>query len=374
MKSDYLISLVLEELDHDLRQFDPIIKQAQSHTGLKTYVVGGAVRDVLMGRKPKDIDMVVVGGLDRLKSIGYKPIKQDFPVFVHPDQPGVELALARGEKKTGSGHSDFDWYEAKDLATDLMRRDLTVNSMAYHPNDGLIDPHGGHEDIKAQRLRPVSGAFGEDALRTFRAARFASTLGFSIHPSLAAAMKNTHHDLPALKKDRVRDEFERALNSKRPSLFLRSIRETGSHKHWMPELDHLHPDTYDTLDRAAHGDASDHVRHLILASGLPHESIQSLGDRLGYGQRDTVRRQSHARWSAGHSSPDEAATHWRETRGFQPEHVQAYEYQKPGSGGYLSGLFDALSSVKINPKSMSVPEIRNAHANTASNYIKIKNG
>lgn len=369
MKADALIQLVLEEQNRDLSQFDPLIRRAQAHTGLKPYVVGGAVRDALMGRKPKDIDMVVVGGLSRLRSLGYTPIKQDFPVFVHPEHPGVELALARGEKKTGRGHSDFDWHEAPDLETDLHRRDLTVNAMAYHPDHGLVDPHGGQADIAAKRLRPVSSAFGEDALRTFRAARFASTLGFSIDPSLADAMKSTHADLPEVKSERVREEFEKALNSKKPSHFLRALQSTGSHKHWMPELDSVKPGTLETLDRAASSGATPQARHYILASGMSPESISSFGGRLGYKQSDISRRTTHARWSAGHKNPEEAAQHWREVRGFQNDHLEAMGHQQPGSNDYLKGLFDTLSQVRIDPKRMPVPEIRQAHAKAAGHYM-----
>lgn len=369
MNADYVIRLVLEEMNKDLSQFDPIIKQAQQHTGLKPYVVGGAVRDSLMGKKPKDIDMVVVGGLDRLRSLGYTPIKQDFPVFIHPKHPGIELALARGEKKTGSGHSDFDWYEAPDLETDLSRRDLTVNAMAYHPDSGLVDPHGGQADILAKRLRPVSKAFGEDALRTFRAARFASTLGFSIDPSLASAMKDTHADLPEVKKERVRDEFERALNSKKPSLFLKSLQATGSHKHWMPEIDHIDPKTFDTLDRAAEAGATNNARHLILASGMPEASIRSLGSRFGYKQNDVNKRVTHARWSGGYKTPEGAAQQWRETKDFQQDHIEAMGHQTPGSTDHLTGLFDTLSKVKIDPKTMTIPDIRQAHAQAAARHI-----
>src|SRR5512145_12343 len=155
---------------------------------MKTYLVGGAVRDTLLGRPHTEHDYVVVGAMpDDLIALGYRPVGKDFPVFLHP-QTGDQYALARIERKTGTGYYGFETRFSPDvtLEEDLARRDLTINAMARDEASGeVIDPYGGKRDLEARLLRHVSPAFTEDPLRVLRVARFAAryaSIGFRIAP------------------------------------------------------------------------------------------------------------------------------------------------------------------------------------------------
>ena len=141
---------------------------------MKTYLVGGAIRDKLLGLVPKERDWVVVGSSpEEMKSKGYKQVGKDFPVFLHP-KSGEEYALARTERKSGHGYTGFEFDTSSDVTIeeDLERRDLTINAIAQDEDGTLIDPFGGQEDIKDKKLRHVSDAFSEDPLRVLRLARF----------------------------------------------------------------------------------------------------------------------------------------------------------------------------------------------------------
>ncbi len=365
-----------EEATPVLSKYDHVIRGVQEFTGLKPYLVGGAVRDALLGKPSKDTDLVVVGGHDRLQRLGFKPIKKDFPVFTHPKFPGVEVALARGEKKTGTGHSGFDWHEAKDLATDLYRRDFTVNAMAYHPDDGVIDHHGGMQDLQNKKLRHVSDAFSEDPLRTFRAARFAAKLGFDVHPDTIPVLRATNKELPSLSKERVRDEFSRAMMTKHPSKFFRTLKLSGSHGHWFPEADTLSGSTLRSLDAAAGNGASEEARHFVLTHAMPAETLKRFDARLGVGASETSRKLMHAKFSpwggVRHRDPELAAEHWRATRALQGPHLEALSYQG-GSPEHLRGLFNRLSQVRIEPqkgKRADVAAIRGAYAAAAAQHLR----
>src|SRR5262245_9342887 len=152
---------------------------------MQVYLVGGAVRDRLLGREVTERDWVVVGATpDELERAGYMPVGRDFPVFLHPETK-EEHALARLERKTGPGYRGFSTEFSPDvtLEDDLRRRDLTINAMAEGPDGKIIDPHGGQRDIEARRLRHVSEAFVEDPVRILRVARFAAryaSLGFTV--------------------------------------------------------------------------------------------------------------------------------------------------------------------------------------------------
>ena len=232
-----IVKKYLMEVNDTLHSYDPLLHTLSKSVGNKVYLVGGPVRDALMGRKSKDTDVVTIGKAQNLVDKGWTNIKKDFPVFTHKEHPGVELALGRAERKTGEGHSGFDWGEAPDLETDLNRRDFTVNSMAYHPEHGIIDPHGGRSDIEKKTLRHVSDAFGEDPLRTFRAGRFASQLNFDVAPETIAQVQKTHNELPKLSKERVRDEVQKALAARNPRKFFDTLRTTKSLSHWFPEIE-----------------------------------------------------------------------------------------------------------------------------------------
>ena len=185
---------------------------------MEVYLVGGAVRDALLGRPVTERDWVVVGATPEiLLSQGYKPVGQDFPVFLHPGS-GEEYALARTERKSGHGYHGFicDATPAITLEEDLLRRDLTINAMAQRPDGTLVDPYGGQADLENRVLRHVSAAFGEDPLRVLRVARFAARyapLGFTIAPETLALMQRMSHDgeISHLTPERVWQETRKAL-------------------------------------------------------------------------------------------------------------------------------------------------------------------
>ncbi|MET0657324.1 MAG: multifunctional CCA addition/repair protein [Steroidobacteraceae bacterium] len=214
---------------------------------MKVYLVGGAVRDELLGLAVDERDWVVVGASPQaLLDLGYKAVGKDFPVFLHP-KTGEEYALARTERKTGRGYYGFEAYFAPDvtLEDDLRRRDLTVNAIAKDPETGeLIDPFGGVRDIDARVLRHVSEAFSEDPLRVLRVARFAARfapLGFTVAPEtldLMHSMSQTD-ELTALVPERVWQETVRALSSAAPWQYFQVLRDVGALAQVFPELERL---------------------------------------------------------------------------------------------------------------------------------------
>ncbi|SIQ19461.1 multifunctional CCA addition/repair protein [Solilutibacter tolerans] len=214
----------------------------------RTYLVGGAVRDALLGLEPGDRDFVVVGTTpEAMLDAGFRQVGRDFPVFLHPDT-GEEHALARTERKSGQGYTGFVVHAAADvtLEEDLARRDFTLNAIARDEATGeLIDPFSGVADIEARVLRHVGPAFVEDPLRVLRAARFMARfapLGFSIAPETMALMREMVEggELAALTSERVWQELARALRSDKPSAFLRTLRECGALAVVLPEVDALY--------------------------------------------------------------------------------------------------------------------------------------
>lgn len=214
---------------------------------LRRYVVGGAVRDRLLGEPVKDRDWVVVGHHpEQLLALGYRPVGKDFPVFLHP-QTQEEHALARTERKSGRGYHGFAFDTSPEvtLEEDLRRRDLTVNAMAEDENGGLIDPWGGQRDLAARQLRHVSEAFAEDPLRILRVARFKSRfadLGFAVADETLQLMRSmvANGEVDTLVPERVWKETERALlGSPRPSVYFQTLRDCGALARLMPELDAL---------------------------------------------------------------------------------------------------------------------------------------
>ena len=213
---------------------------------MQVYLVGGAVRDRLLGREVKERDWVVVGATPaELERAGYLPVGRDFPVFLHP-QTKEEHALARLERKTGPGYRGFSTEFSPDvtLEDDLRRRDLTINAMAEDPGGKIIDPHGGQRDIEARLLRHVSEAFVEDPVRILRVARFAAryaSLGFSVAAETLALMRRMVEsgEANALVAERVWAETEKALGEPRPDVFVSVLRDCGALKVVYPELDAL---------------------------------------------------------------------------------------------------------------------------------------
>ena len=215
---------------------------------MRTYLVGGAIRDRLLGLQAGDRDFVVVGETpEAMLAAGFKPVGRDFPVFLHPDT-GEEHALARTERKSGRGYRGFvvDSDPSVTLEEDLGRRDFTINAIAEDEEDGtLVDPFGGVRDIEARVLRHVGDAFVEDPLRVLRAARFMARfapLGFSIAPETMALMRamSASGELDTLVPERVWQELSRALSSKQPSAFLRTLHDCGALRVVLPEVEALY--------------------------------------------------------------------------------------------------------------------------------------
>jgi len=208
---------------------------------MKTYLVGGAVRDRLLGRPVTERDWVVVGATEaEMLQLGYKKVGRDFPVFLHP-VTREEYALARTERKTGTGYIQFtcDAAPTVTLEDDLRRRDLTINAIAQTPNGQLIDPYNGIRDIERKILRHVSPAFVEDPVRILRVARFAATFGdFTVHPSTKRLMRKivAKNELAALVPERVWQEFERALSERSPEQFFITLRGCGALAELFPAL------------------------------------------------------------------------------------------------------------------------------------------
>lgn len=199
----------------------------------KVYLVGGAVRDSLLGHQSKDKDYVVVGETPAtLIALGYQPVGSDFPVFLHP-KTKEEYALARTERKSGKGYIGFtvDASTSVTLEEDLARRDLTINSMAMDDQGNIIDPFNGQADLKSKILRHTTDAFAEDPVRVLRIARFLSRFGeqWSIHPDTQALINKLKEsgELANLVPERVWNETEKALNEKHPQLFFQALNGLG---------------------------------------------------------------------------------------------------------------------------------------------------
>lgn len=211
------------------------------------YLVGGAVRDQLLGLPVKERDWVVVGATpDELIAQGYKQVGKDFPVFLHPDTH-EEYALARTERKTAPGYNGFAVDFSKDvtLEEDLRRRDLTINAIAQDKKGNIIDPHNGQADLKNRVLRHVSEAFVEDPLRILRLARFAarfSHLGFTISDSTNQLMITMVEDgeVDALVPERVWREVERVLSENNPDIFFKVLRNCSALAKLFPEIESLY--------------------------------------------------------------------------------------------------------------------------------------
>lgn len=232
--------------------------------GHRIFLVGGAVRDAMLGRAHGDRDYVVVGATPAdMLAEGYKPVGKDFPVFLHPDT-GEEYALARTERKTGPGYHGFSFHAAPDvtLEDDLARRDLTINAMARDESGTLVDPYGGEKDLHAKVLRHVSSAFAEDPVRILRVARFYARyapLGFRIADETMALMRGMveRGEAAHLVPERVWTETRRALTEPKPSAFLRALRECGALAVLFPEIDALYgvpqsPQHHPEVDSGAH--------------------------------------------------------------------------------------------------------------------------
>ena len=257
---------------------------------MKTFRVGGSVRDELLGLPVQDHDHVVVGADPaEMVRLGFRPVGADFPVFLHPETH-EEYALARAERKTGPGYKGFAFHAAPDvtLEDDLRRRDLTINAMARAEDGTLVDPYGGERDLRAGLLRHVSEAFAEDPVRILRVARFAARFGFAIAPETLVLMRRMVEsgEADALVPERVWQELARGLMEKAPSRMIAVLRECGALARILPELDRSfsHPDTPDRLasrlDHAAARGYALAVRFALLVLDLRPEEAASLCERV----------------------------------------------------------------------------------------------
>jgi tRNA nucleotidyltransferase (CCA-adding enzyme) len=231
---------------------------------MKVYLVGGAVRDELLGRPIAERDWVVVGSTpaEMLKA-GFRQVGRDFPVFLHPDTH-EEHALARTERKTGPGYRGFELRYSPDvtLEEDLRRRDLTINAMARDRDGNLIDPHDGRRDLESKTLRHVSEAFNEDPVRILRVARFLARyqpLGFTVAPETLARMRAmaAAGEADALVPERVWQETDRALGEPAPEAWLRVLHDCGALARIFPELEALYgvpqpPQWHPEIDTGLH--------------------------------------------------------------------------------------------------------------------------
>ncbi|CAN5117965.1 multifunctional CCA addition/repair protein [soil metagenome] len=286
---------------------------------MKTYLVGGAVRDALLGLPVKDRDWVVVGADPvAMEAAGFLPVGRDFPVFLHP-KTHEEYALARTERKTAPGYHGFAFQASPEvtLEEDLARRDLTINAMAQGADGQIVDPFNGQGDLAAKLLRHVSSAFAEDPVRILRLARFAARFAdFTVAPQTLALMMQmvAEGEVDALVAERVWQELSRGLMEARPSRLFEVLRSCGALARLLPEVDRLfgvpqpaahHPEI-DTgvhllmvLDQCARQDAPLTVRYACLCHDLGKglTPIDALPRHIGHeGRSATLANKVSERW------------------------------------------------------------------------------
>lgn len=269
---------------------------------MNIYLVGGAVRDKLLNYPSKDKDYVVVGStVEEMLQQGFEQVGKDFPVFLHPDTK-AEYALARTERKSGSGYAGFEVYAAPDvsLVEDLRRRDLTINAMAMN-EQGLVDPYGGQADLKAKVLRHVSENFKEDPLRVLRLARFAARyahMGFTVADSTMEFMREMvgSGELSTLMAERVWQEIQRSLGERSPEVFFEVLRQCGALAVILPEIEALfgvpqpakhHPE----IDTGLHTMMV--LQQAVLLSNSPVVRFAALTHDLGKGLTSAENWPSH---------------------------------------------------------------------------------
>jgi tRNA nucleotidyltransferase (CCA-adding enzyme) len=380
------------------------------------YLVGGAVRDRLLGLPVGERDYVVVGGSpEELIGHGFRPVGRDFPVFLHPET-GEEYALARTERKKGMGHHDFSFEtgHAVSLVDDLARRDLTINAIAENAQGELIDPYGGRADLAARVLRHVSPAFVEDPLRVLRVARFAARfhdLGFTLAPETRDLMAEIvrRGELQTLTPERVWQELRRALQTTHPAIFMMTLRRVGALPIVLPELEALfgvpqeaalHPEI-DTgehvliaLEQSARIDPDPVVGYAVLAHDLgkaetpralwpthPGHAVsgarlsRALSTRLRVPGEFRLTAELTARWHleahrALDQSPDELAA-WIRELPYRTREQNLHQFLKAceadfrGRPGYesspypqrpfLEALLSALRAIRLEPAEYDWP-------------------
>ncbi len=254
---------------------------------MKTYLVGGAVRDKLLGYPYHERDWVVVGATaEQLLSQGYQAVGKDFPVFLHP-QTKEEYALARTERKTAPGYTGFDCFASPDvtLEQDLQRRDLTINAIAEDNDGNIIDPYSGQQDLRRKVLRHVSPAFTEDPLRILRVARFSARyahLGFAVADETITLMQQivASGELQSLPAERIWKELERSLEERSPQQFFSVLEQTQALAVLLPELCDLKPEIIDALNRAAQQQSATTICFALLFANSDDLTTQQCCQRL----------------------------------------------------------------------------------------------
>ncbi|MEX0604893.1 MAG: multifunctional CCA tRNA nucleotidyl transferase/2'3'-cyclic phosphodiesterase/2'nucleotidase/phosphatase [Marinobacter sp.] len=249
---------------------------------METYLVGGAVRDALLGLDVKDRDWLVVGATpEEMLAKGFRQVGADFPVFLHP-QSQEEYALARTERKQGRGYHGFSVYSAPDvtLEDDLLRRDLTINAMAQASDGSIIDPFDGQSDLANRSLRHVSDAFAEDPLRILRTARFAArfnAIGFTVAAETRQLMTEMVQagEVEHLAPERIWQEIARALQEQTPPVFFEVLQACGALARLIPELmDHARlQQSMNSLGCTCRAPASTDVRFAALLSVLTFDEV-----------------------------------------------------------------------------------------------------
>jgi tRNA nucleotidyltransferase (CCA-adding enzyme) len=256
----------------------------QSRILMEIYLVGGAVRDKLLGQRVTERDWVVVGATPKeMLAKKFKLVGKDFPVFLHP-KTHEEYALARTERKVGKGYKGFACYFSPDvtLEDDLKRRDLTINAIAQTPTGELIDPYDGIKDLHNKILRHVSEAFAEDPVRILRVARFASRFGdFKVHASTNRLMLKMLHqgEVDALVPERVWQEFEQALAAKFPVRFFEVLQDCGVFTKLFPEIAQHFKRTKILLNKAVKANLNSIQRFALLFFYANEDAIKTFCKR-----------------------------------------------------------------------------------------------
>lgn len=256
---------------------------------MQVYLVGGAVRDGLLGLEVKDRDWVVVGATpEHMLALGYAPVGKDFPVFLHP-QTHEEYALARTERKTAAGYHGFQFNTdvSVTLEQDLARRDLSINAMAQDAQGNIIDPYGGQADLQAGLLRHVSAAFAEDPVRILRVARFAARYNYQVADETMALMRNmvSTGEVDALVAERVWQELSRALGEPHPQRFFEVLHQATALAKILPSMAALHQNpaawhkTMQALQTAAIQKRPVSLSYALMCAYLP-QPLQDLHQSL----------------------------------------------------------------------------------------------
>lgn len=314
---------------------------------MKTYLVGGAVRDTLLKREVKDRDWVVVGASpEELQKQGYKPVGKDFPVFLHPTTH-EEYALARTERKTAQGYKGFTVYAAPDvtLEQDLERRDLTINAMAMDEDGQIIDPYGGQNDLQNKILRHVSPAFSEDPVRILRVARFAARYGFSIAPETLALMQEMIHngEVNALVPERIWQELAKGLMEDKPSLMIDALKECGALNVILPEVAAL----FGVPQRADY--------HPEIDTGLHTKMVVDVAAKMNLGLAERFAALTHDLGKALTPADVLPSHHGHDARGIPPLKVLCQRLKVPNECAELAQIV-TREHIKIH----SVSQLKSA--------------